>query len=168
MTSLGRVLVLIVGVLVCLAAGHSFAQSPDAQAQAEEWTIEMSPARLTLAVGEKATLVATVRDADGTVVDDATVVYFSRARRSVGVTREGEVEAYRPGDYTLIALVPKDSEDNSRRPDARVRAEVTVTVPLPPVERVVFTLVPPKFYVGTRPRVGVGRCASTMVPRFMP
>ena len=66
-------------------------------------------------MGEKATLVATVRDADGAVIDDATVVYFSRARRSVGVTREGEVEAYRPGDYTVIALVPKDPADDSRR-----------------------------------------------------
>ena len=153
MTSLRSVLVLVVGGLVCLAAGQSAAQSPDTQA--EEWTIEMSPDRLILEVGEKATLVATVRDADGAVVDDATVVYFSRARRSVGVTREGEVEAYRSGDFTLIALVPKDPDDDSRRPDARVRAEVTVTVPLPPVERVAFTQVPPKFYVGTRPQVAV-------------
>ena len=72
MTSLRGVLVLVVGGLVCLAAGQSAAQSPDTEAP--EWTIEMSPDRLTLEVGEKATLVATVRDADGAVVDDATVV----------------------------------------------------------------------------------------------
>ncbi len=118
-------------------------------------TVEVSPGRVTLGVGEKATLVATVRDASGAIVDDATVVYFSRARRSVGVTREGEVEAFRPGEFTLIALVPENPEDDSRRPDARVRVEVPVFVPQPPIESVTFTQIPPKFYVGTRPRLTV-------------
>ncbi len=154
MTSLRSALVLIVGSLVCVAATPGRAQTPEPETQAA-LTIEVSPTRLTLGVGETASLVATVRDPDGAVVDDATVVYFSRARRSVGVTREGEVEAYRPGDFTVIALVPKDPADDSRRPDARVRVEVPVTVPLPPVERVAFTRVPPKFYVGTRPQVAV-------------
>ena len=158
MTSLRSVLVVIVGGIVCLAAAQRSAhgqEPPEPEGQAAGLTIEVSPTRLTLGVGDTASLVATVRDADGAVVDDATVVYFSRARRSVGVTREGEVEAYRPGDFTLIALVPKDPADDSRRPDARVRVEVPVTVPLPPVERVAFTRVPPKFYVGTRPQVAV-------------
>ena len=154
MTSFHSALVLIVGSIACVAAVQGRAQTPEPEEQAA-LTIEVSPARLTLGVGETATLVATVRDADGAVVDDATVVYFSRARRRVGVTRDGEVEAYRPGDVTLIALVPRDPADDSRRPDARVRVEVAVTVPLPPVERVAFTRVPPKFYVGTRPRVVV-------------
>ena len=155
-TSLRSVLMLIVGGMVCLAAVvvQGAAQTPEPEEQ-DGLTIEVSPTRLTLGVGDKASLVATVRDADGAVVDDATVIYFSRARRSVGVTREGEVEAYRSGDFTLIALVPKDPADASRRPDARVRVEVAVTVPLPPVERVVFTRVPAKFYVGTRPQVAV-------------
>ena len=158
MTSLRSVLVVLVGGIVCLAAAQRSAhgqEPPEPEGQAAGLTIEVSPTRLTLGVGDTASLVATVRDADGAVVDDATVVYFSRARRSVGVTREGEVEAYRPGDFTLIALVPKDPADDSRRPDARIRVEVPVTVPLPPVERVAFARVPPKFYVGTRPQVAV-------------
>ncbi len=154
MTSLRSALVLVVWSIVCVAAAQSWAQTPEPEGQAA-LTIEVSQSRLTLGVGQKVSLVATVRDADGAVVDDATVVYFSRARRSVGVTREGEVEAYRPGDFTVIALVPKDPGDDSRRPDARVRVEVAVTVLLPPVERVAFTRVPPKFYVGTRPQVAV-------------
>ena len=155
-TSLRSALMLIVGGMVCLAVVvvQGAAQTPEPEEQ-DGLTIEVSPTRLILGVGDKASLVATVRDADGAVVDDATVIYFSRARRSVGVTREGEVEAYRSGDFTLIALVPKDPADASRRPDARVRVEVAVTVPLPPVERVVFTRVPAKFYVGTRPQVAV-------------
>ena len=140
--------------MVSLGVAQGSAQAPEQEEQAE-LTIEVSPTRLTLGVGEKATLVATVRDRDGAVVDDATVVYFSRARRSVGVTREGEVEAFRSGDFTLIAMVPRDPEDNSRRPAARVRVEVPVSVPLPAVERVAFTRVPPKFYVGTRPHLAV-------------
>ena len=154
MTRARGVEVLIVGCVVALVGAQGLAQPPETEEQ-PALTIEVSPTRLTIEVGEKASLVATVRDADGTVVDDATVVFFSRSRRSVGVTRDGEVEAYRSGDVTVIALVPNDPEDESRRPDARVRVEVPVRVPLPLVERVAFTEVPPKFYVGTRPRLAV-------------
>lgn len=140
-------------VALSTAVSGLFAQEPDEAA--DKITLEVSPTRLTLAVGEKATLTAVVRDPDGAVVEDATVVYFSRARRSVGVTRDGEVEAYGPGDFTVIALVPDNPDDVSRRPDARARIEVPVSVPQPPVERIAFTDVPPKFYVGTRPRLAV-------------
>ena len=34
------------------------------------------------------------------------VVFFSRARRYVGVNPAGMVEAHRPGEHTLIAMVP--------------------------------------------------------------
>ena len=154
MTGVRSAQLLIVGGLVAFAGAQGSAQPPASQ-EPSALTIEVRPARLTLGVGETASLVATVRDADGNVVDDATVVYFSRSRRSVGVTRDGEVEAHRSGDFVLIALVPTDPGDESRRPDARVRVEVPVRVPLPPVERVAFSEVPPKFYVGTRPRLAV-------------
>ena len=125
------------------------------QQEGEErgWTVTVEPESVTLEVGGKQTLAATVRDADGDVVDDATVVFYSRARASVGVTQAGEVEAYRPGEFTLVALVPADPTDRSPRGEMRARAEIAVTVPLPPVERVSFHDVPPRFYVGTRPRV---------------
>ena len=136
-----------------------------AQEPAEDWTLEVEPARLTLEVGEKQTLTAIVRDSDGQELEDATVVYFSRARRRVGVTRDGQVEAYRPGDFTLVALVPRDVDDDSRRPDAAVRVEVPVTVPLPPVSQVRFVDLPPKFYVGTRPQFRVGMVDTTGTAR---
>lgn len=153
--SLRRILVVVVCGAMSSMAAHGWGQAQEPERSAEELTIEVSPSRLTLPVGEKVTLSATVRDAGGAVVEDATVVYFSRARRRVGVTRTGEVEAFRPGDVTLIAMVPEDPNDVSGRPAARVRVEVPVTVPLPPVERVTFAGVPPKFYVGTRPRLTV-------------
>ena len=58
------------------------------------------------------------------------------------MTREGKVEAHRPGEVTLVVLVPTNPDDTSRRPDARVRTEVTVTVPQLPVERVAFARAP--------------------------
>ncbi len=144
----------VLGVAACLAmASGAAGQEPVEPASGV--SIEVSPDRLTLGVGEKATLVATVRDAAGEIVDDAAVIYFSRARRSVGVSSDGEVEAFRPGDFTLVVLVPKDPDDDRRRPEARAETEVVVSVPLPPVERVTFTQVPPKFYVGTRPQLAV-------------
>ena len=82
-------------------------------------------------------------------------MYYSRARRSVGVSREGRVEAFRPGTFTLVVLVPANSNDRSRRPEARARAEVAVTVPQPPITEVTFTGVPARFYAGTRPRLVV-------------
>lgn len=132
-------------------------------------TLEVAPDRLTLAVGEKAALTAVVRDGDGAVVDDAQVVYFSRARRSVGVTPGGEVEAYRPGEFTVVALVPVDPGRGGRRREARARVEVPVTVPFPAVARVAFVDEPPKYYVGTRPRLSAevtdaGGAVRTDVP----
>ena len=118
-------------------------------------SIEVDPGALTLEIGETVQLSATVRDAGGAVVDDATVVYYSRARRSVSVTRRGRVEAYRPGEFTLIVLVPSNPGDRSRRPAARARVEIPVTVPLPPISEVAFDQVPPVFYAGTQPRLQV-------------
>ena len=104
----------VLGVAACLAMASGAAGQEPVEPAAGV-SIEVSPDRLTLGVGEKATLVATVRDAAGEIVDDAEVVYFSRARRSVGVTADGEVEAPRPGEFTLVVLVPKDPDDDRRR-----------------------------------------------------
>ena len=128
-------------------------QEPDPSVQA--LTIEIEPAQLTIEVGDKATLVATVRDAAGETVEDVRVMFYSRSRRSVGVTRRGEVEAHYPGEFTIVALVPRDADDRSRRPDAATRVEVSVTVPHPPIQRLAFIDTPPKFYVGTRARLDV-------------
>ena len=130
------------------------AQEP-APGAAAELTVQVEPSELTLDVGETARLSATVRDAQGAVLDDATVMFYSRARRSVSVTRSGVVEAYRPGEHTLVALVPADPAEPARRRNALARVEIPVRVPLPPVERVGFVDVPAKFYAGTHPRLGV-------------
>ena len=147
----GAMLAAAVGLAGAVPAGAPV-QQPAAGAGL---TIEVTPTELTLDVGRSAQLSTTVRDADGNVVDGAAVMYYSRARRSVGVSREGRVEAFRPGTFTLVVLVPANSNDRSRRPEARARAEVAVTVPQPPITEVTFTGVPARFYAGTRPRLVV-------------
>ena len=77
----------------------------------EQATVQLTvePADLTLALGEKATLTATVKDADGNVIDRP-VLFFSQARRSVSVTAAtGEVEALRPGEFFVMARVPAEA-----------------------------------------------------------
>ncbi len=110
--------------------------------------IVVEPSALTLEVGQKATLTAVVKDADGQTLD-LPVVFFSRARRSVGVNASGHVEAYRPGDYVVVALVPKDPGDAPRRAEAVVQTEIKVTIPNPPIASVKFKNVPSRFYAGT-------------------
>ena len=146
--------------LACAAAGLGLAAACAAPAAQDQrgtagFTIEVEPRALTIELGGTAQLSATVRDAAGAVVDDAAVVYYSRARRSVSVTRDGRVEARRPGEFTLVVLVPENPGDRSRRPAARAQVEVPVTVPPPPVADVAFTDLPGVFYAGTRPRLGV-------------
>ena len=155
MTGIRCAAAVLAGVVTLAAAPAPAAAQAQAQAETGALTLEVTPDRLTLAVGDRATLAAVVRDGDGAVMDDTPVVYFSRARRSVGVTPGGEVEAYRPGEFTLVALVPADPGSRDRRPEARVRVEVPVTVPPPAAARVTFTDAPPKYYVGTRPRLSV-------------
>ena len=125
--------------------------------EAESIRLEVEPSELTLEVGQTLTLSAIARDGDGNIIDDARIVFYSRARRSIGVTRTGEVQAYQPGSFTLVALVPADPDNTSGRriPESRVRVEVPVTVPLPPIDTVTFAELPARYYVGTHPRIDV-------------
>jgi hypothetical protein len=111
--------------------------------------LRVSPAELTLEVGDKATLTATVVDEDGETIEDVDVVFFSRNRRRLGVNPAGEVEAHGPGNVKVIALVPKEAEDEPRRAEALLRVEVEVTIPNPPVESVEIVGLPGAFYSGT-------------------
>ncbi len=111
--------------------------------------LKVSPTELTLEVGDKATLTATVVDGDGEAVEGVDVVFFSRNRRRLGVNPAGEIEAHGPGSVQVIALVPKEAEDEPRRAEALLRVEVDVTIPNPPVESVEIVGLPGAFYSGT-------------------
>ena len=133
-----------------LLSGPAFAQEeaeevPPAPEPAE---LVVTPAELTLEVGATASLAAEVRDADGNALE-RTVVFYSRRRRFVGVNPAGIVEAHRPGEHTLVAMVPKDPEHTDRRAEPAVMVEILVTIPNPPIESVAVRNLPGRLYQGT-------------------
>ena len=89
----------LIAVLATLPASAQEAEQPALQ-------ITVEPASLTLPLGETATLTATVKDADGNDVDRP-VVFLSLSRRAMTVNAAtGEVQAYEPGEYEILARVP--------------------------------------------------------------
>ncbi len=129
-----------------LALAQEAEEAPETGPEPAELIV--TPAEVELEVGDSLTLEAEVRDAEGNPMD-RTVVFFSRRRRSVGVNPAGVVEAYRPGEHTLIAMVPKDPEDTDRRAEPAVRVEIPVTIPNPPVASVEVSNLPGHLYAGT-------------------
>ena len=113
-------------------------------------SVAVEPSSLRLAVGEKATLSATVKDANGNFIE-AEVFFFSRARRDLRVdTRSGEIEAVAPGEYEVVAIVPPEGARLSlRNLEDQVAASINVVVPQPPARSVSFVSAPSNFYAGT-------------------
>ncbi len=151
---------LVVAAPTIAAAPNQAATTNQAEDQPEApqaASIEVTPSELDIEVGGKAELTAIVKDADGNVIEDATVLFFSRARRSVGVTPEGTVEAYTFGDFALIARVPSSPDVDARRDPDALTVEIAVHVPPPPVETVGFVGLPTRYYTGTtlRPELSV-------------
>ncbi len=133
-----RSLAVFVALLLATAAS--------AQQPAE---LMVEPAELELAVGQTAELRAEVRDASGNTLDRR-VIFFSRARRSVGVTPAGRVEAHRPGEHTLVVMVPADADSEDRRGEMLLSMEIPVTIPWPPIAEVEIGELPANLYSGTR------------------
>ena len=130
-------LALLCLVLCPMAA---FSQARDA----EELVIRVTPAKVTLAVGSTVQLKAEVVDVGGRPVKER-VIFFSRARRSVSVSRDGKVKARKPGTHTVIARVAR-----ARRGGPSMN--ITVTVPFPKPAKIVFNDAPTKIYMGTAVR----------------
>ena len=137
-----------------LLAGAAALLAVPAAAQ-DPAALVVDPPELTLEVGSTAQLSATVRDAAGAEIERR-VVFFSRARRYVGVNPAGFVEAHRPGEHTLIAMVPADPEAVDRRAEPALMVEIPVTVPFPPLASVAIEALPANLYAGTSLMVGAG------------
>ncbi|MCZ6597423.1 MAG: hypothetical protein O7B99_07290 [Planctomycetota bacterium] len=124
--------------------------APLATAQEEDqdpgYTLRVTPASLELEVGETAQLSAEVLDTAGEPVD-RNVLFFSRRRRSVKVSREGEVTALRPGEFVIVART-------LRIQGTRYSVEIPVTIPFPPLDYLEFTEATDKIHVGTGFRFG--------------
>lgn len=147
---LGMLLLALVAAFPASLPAQEQEQKQESPAAAE---IAVEPATLTLEVGEKTQLSATVRDADGNLIE-APVIYFSRARRNLGVSATGELEAYRPGTFDVVALVPRpDGAFDRRDLSNTVRATIRVTIPTPALAAVEIVDPPGHFYAATRVRL---------------
>ena len=93
------VLAMTLGVGIFWTSSRLLAQEPA--------SIEIEPSSLNLEFGKTAQLKAVVKDADGNILPDAQVLFFSRARRKLGVTPSGSIEAYLPGEHKVTALSPE-------------------------------------------------------------
>lgn len=139
-----------VPVLAVAAQEQPVATGQETAAEAPKpATIEVSSASLELEVGQTAQLEAVVKDADGVVIDEAVVVFFSLSRRSVGVTPAGEVEAFAPGDFELVARVPSSPDVDPRRDRDGLSARVAVHIPTPPLAQLGFARMPGHYYANT-------------------
>lgn len=115
-----------------------------ASAQATNLTLQVQPAEVRLDVGETIRLEAEVVDAQGQVVPDTSIIFFSRDRASVSVTRDGQATAHSPGQFTLVALRPGDGGGE------RLSQTIPVTVPQPPIQDITFGDTPDQLYAGTQ------------------
>ena len=106
--------------------------------------VEVSPATITLEVGEKATVSATAYDADGNVVE-VPFMYFSRGGRGrLAVDRfTGEVEAFKGGEFEVMARALGPT---------RVSGTMTVAVAFPPIDRVEISGSGGRYYTGVTMR----------------
>lgn len=104
--------------------------------------IVTDPENITLDVGQEMQIKAMLLNADGDVQPD-TMIYFSRARRSLSVTRSGMMKALEPGSYTVIVYKTAQGDNPV------MRKNITVKVNFPKVDRIVFNDVPNKLYEGT-------------------
>ena len=120
-----------------------------ASAQATNLTLQVQPAEVRLDVGETIQLEAEVVDAQGQVVPDTSIIFFSRDRASVSVTRDGQATAHSPGQFTLVALRPGDGGGE------RLSQTIPVTVPQPPIQDITFGDTPDQLYAGTQQPITV-------------
>lgn len=119
-------------IAICIAA---------AGVHAQDITIEFEPESPVLEVGEELQLKGKAIDSDGNVLSED-LRFFSRARNSVGVSREGLMTAMLPGTFTISALYTDESNN-------RVIEDLEVTVSYPPLESITFTNLPERMYAQT-------------------
>ncbi len=104
--------------------------------------IVTEPENISLDVGQEMQLNARLIDANGIVQPD-TMLYFSRARRSLSVTRSGLMKALEPGEYTVIVYKTAQGENPV------MRKNITVNVNYPKLDKIVFNDIPETIYEGT-------------------
>jgi hypothetical protein len=96
--------------------------------------ITVMPEKLSLDVGESATLKANVKGDDGNEIEDAQFLFFTRRRKGSGaveVDSTGLVTAKLPGEAIVIVIYP--------HPDGKyLRANIPVSIAYPALSRIEF------------------------------
>ncbi len=115
-------------LLVCTAAG----------VLAQDISIMIEPENPELEVGDELRLQAKAVDADGSVLSED-LRFFSRARRSVSMSRDGLMTALQPGTFTISAMYT-DDEGN------RVIENMEVKINYPPLDNIELVNLPEKMY----------------------
>lgn len=133
-----------VGILSATGLLHgpaTWGQQPEDPQAEKPAKLVVTPEKLELEIGEKATLQAKVLDAAGNTLE-VPVVYFSRARRSVTVNAAGQVEALKAGEFSITAMTTGDR-------DNRVRTSISVKVLPAAIAGVELAALPDAVYAGT-------------------
>lgn len=122
-------------------------------------TVSLEPRSITLDLGSKTQVKATVRDKSGTVLN-VPIRYIASNSWAVGVTPQGEVTGLRPGSFRVMAVVIPAGVGyaplGESAPDPKrqvITGEASVTVRAPAVSRI-ETTVPDRMFTGTTIHVG--------------
>ncbi len=106
--------------------------------------VEMSPRSLALNVGDSTRVTAIVYDADGNVIEDPQMRFLARrARRKLGVSRDGAVTALKGGQYQLYVVVFGQQ---------RLMDSIPVSVAFPAIRSVTVAPAGERFFVGASVR----------------
>lgn len=152
-------------VVVMLMFG-SIGRSSDCRCVGQEESpnpakLVVEPAGLTLDVGESANLEATVTDEDGNELE-VPVLFFSRARRELTVSRDGNVTAIRSGQFEIVARTPREPDGS------RLEITVPVLVNKSPLAKIEFGELPENLYDGTSVSLAVTAIDETGLARENP
>lgn len=110
-----------------------------AQDNARKRTIKVQPESVSLQVDEITQLSATAYDSAGNATQD-TVIFYTRDRRSLEVTSEGQLKALKPGTFEVIAITVGGD---------RISQRINVDVAYPPLKEITFLDQPAKIYSHT-------------------
>jgi len=150
-------LALLAGLLLPAAAvAHPLPQEAQEGAAARELRIE--PRKIVLDVGETARIDARVVDASGEEVE-AKLLFLSRGRRTVSVTREGVVQGIKPGTVEIIVRERQEkageNQEGRANVGARLSGTVEVTVRPPALERLELITPAAGVFQGTAVTLGL-------------
>lgn len=108
-------------------------------------SIRVTPAELTLPIGQSKQLEAEILDPGGRPVDGR-LLFFSRARRALRCSRDGELTAVAAGSHEVVVRAMFGAQ---RGPETTV----VVTVPHPTPAAITLEGAPKRLYTGTTVRV---------------